>query len=98
MNVSGCLGTSSQLWALRVILNTLENNSGNRKNLLEIWCLVGGKLAQAFLFPLHIFKDLISCENTCNVKLKSEKSGLGWLQDSGAGVVSFCPDQLLNYS
>ena len=39
---------------------------------------MGGKLAQSFLFPSLIFKDLISCENTCNTELKSEKSGLGW--------------------
>lgn len=90
MSVAGCLGTSNRLWALKVILNTLENNFGNRKRLLEIWYLVGGKLAQAFVFPSHVFKDFISCENTCNIERKSEKSGLGWYR---AVVRELCPDQ-----
>lgn len=34
--VAGCLGTSDWLWALKVILNTLENNFGNTERLLEI--------------------------------------------------------------
>lgn len=51
---SGCLGTNDQPWALMSILNALENSCGNSKILLENWCLVGGKLAQPFLF-FHAF-------------------------------------------
>lgn len=90
MSVAGCLGTSNRLWALKVILITLENNFGNRKRLLENWYLVGGKLAQALVFPSHVFKDFISCENTCNIEQKSEKSGLGWYR---AVLRELCPDQ-----
>jgi len=58
MNVSGYLGTSNQLWALRVVLNTVENNFDHRKYLLEFYVWWVGSWLNPFSF-LHLFLKIL---------------------------------------